>query len=691
MARYSSYRRARDALLVPHIGAVHRLPSVMSVSEPPSPDIAPNDTGTQALYGAGELEVRKLVSAFSRVRVSAPPAVTLDEVQQDALDHAMRGENMFITGVGGTGKSVLLKEMKKKLQEKGKEVVVTAPTGLAAEAIEGCTIHAAAGIGVPNHINGFAWLSKLHTNRIKQYDVLMIDEVSMLSGEFMDRLSEHFAHARESSKPFGGLQVILFGDFLQLGPIDNTKDRHDEGLGFCPALFLSRGWAFQGWAWEQLKLKYVELKHVYRQEDEAFVAVLRDIRVGKPSAVKELEKLIDEAHPRRDSMHQHKASTNLVSTNKEAEMYNKEELVKLKGTSQYFYSEDSAVVDEGVGRELHEDAMRQLLKNGVPKKCRVPEKLELKTGSQVMMLKNMDVSFNQDGVPRKLVNGSRGQVSGFAEVSGLLPELEKSRAELNDELSKLPMDNAASDDRANLEERIKRITCQIAWAQAQKDGVHLRHNEAASNPVVPYVQWHSFPEEKPTPVFPEEFVFSTAGLGNNVRRQIPLMLAWTITMHKAQGMTLSSVKVRAGKIFADGQLYVGLSRATTVSGLTVEGLAKEKVMASVVAKDFHDNPSQHITDRWWNRIPGRMGEYDKHYKVLDSLIKRHHPQHAAKTLSIPELKEKYCGEENWVCECCSRKLQCCYDARDEVKKTIRTPTRKRVRESLDAGPRERRS
>jgi hypothetical protein len=144
-------------------------------------------------------------------------------------------------------------------------------------------------------------------------------------------------------------------------------------------------------------------------------------------------------------------------------------------------------------------------------------------------------------------------------------------------------------------------------------------------------------------------------------------------------------------IFADGQLYVGLSRATTVSGLTVEGLAKEKVMASVVAKDFHDNPSQHITDRWWHRIPGPKGEYDKHYKVLDSLIKRHHPQHAAKTLSIPELKEKYCGEENWVCECCSRKLQCCYDARDEVKKTIRTPTRKRVRESLDAGPRERRS
>ena len=233
--------------------------------------------------------------------MSDPSPVTLDEVQQDALELAMRGENMFITGVGGTGKSVLLKEIKKKLEEDGKVVAVTAPTGLAAEAIEGCTLHSAAGIKVPNTIQDFGRLPRLHVNRIKSYHVLMIDEVSMISGEFMDRLSDHFAKARDHDAPFGGLQIILFGDFLQLGPIDNTDKQHKSGRGSCPALFLNRSWAFQGWTWGKLDLKCIELKKVYRQEDEAFVEVLREIRLGDRKAAQKLERLIDAAHPRRES------------------------------------------------------------------------------------------------------------------------------------------------------------------------------------------------------------------------------------------------------------------------------------------------------------------------------------------------------------------------------------------------------
>ena len=85
-------------------------------------------------------------------------------------------------------------------------------------------------------------------------------------------------------------------------------------------------------------------------------------------------------------------------------------------------------------------------------------------------------------------------------------------------------------------------------------------------------------------VFPEEFKFETVGLGRNVRSQIPLMLAWTITMHKAQGMTLSSVVAKCGKIFADGQAYVAFSRAKSLRGLRIEGLSQSKIMASEVAK-----------------------------------------------------------------------------------------------------------
>ena len=96
-----------------------------------------------------------------------------------------------------------------------------------------------------------------------------------VSGEMFDRLSEHFSTVRGyDGAPFGGLQIILFGDFLQLGPIDQTKRRTDTKQGFCPALFLDRGWAFESWSWQDLRLESVELTKVFRQQDEAFVDVL---------------------------------------------------------------------------------------------------------------------------------------------------------------------------------------------------------------------------------------------------------------------------------------------------------------------------------------------------------------------------------------------------------------------------------
>ena len=654
--------------------------------EAPSPGVDPW-THEGALYGAGG-EYGNIVDAFRRVSVLDSPVVTLDEEQQKALDLVMSGKNMFITGVGGTGKSVMLKEIKKKLEEKGKVVAVTAPTGLAAEAIEGCTIHAAAGIGVPENINGFGFLKRIHISRIKNYDVLMIDEVSMISGEFMDRLSEHFAKAREHNAPFGGLQIILFGDFLQLGPIDNTNERHKTGRGFCPALFLNRGWAFQGWEWKKLKLQFVELKKVYRQQDKAFVEVLRDIRMGKMNAVQTLEKLIDAAQSCRDSLQQQRinlTSTTLVSTNKEADTYNKHEIMKLQGNPRYFACKDKVEVDEGISYEHEPDARRQLESQGVPKTCRVPKTLELKTATQVMMLKNMEVDIEGEDTPRKLVNGSRGQVTGFAEIAGLLPELEKRRAELVDELKKLPKDDITSHERDSLNKRIQRIDCQIEWTKEQQEGVQLRHNEKAITPVVPLVQWHSFPHNKPSPVFPEDFTFSTAGLGKNIRSQIPLMLAWTITMHKAQGMTLSSVRVYAENIFADGQLYVGLSRAKSVASLTVSGLSKAKVMAAPTAKLFHENPEGNIEQRWWHRNRGL--EHDNQHKVLDRLITHRKPHQDERTLSMDELKEKYDGEDRVApCEVCRLKLQCCFDVKDTISRTIKKTIGKRVREDSGAGP-----
>ena len=246
------------------------------------------------IVGAGTAEVADLVRAFSRSHISAPATVAFSKEQNDALNAVEKGENVFVTGVGGTGKSVLLREMRARLEARGKVVCIAAPTGLAAENIDGCTVHAAAGIGVSSDVHGFGYLTQLHRNRIQNYDVLMIDEVSMLAGEFIDRLSEHFSQARQNSRPFGGLQIVFFGDFLQLGPIDNTKRRAKEKKGFCPSLFLDRGLAFESWTWSALELKYVELKKVFRQSDEAFVNVLRRIRLGDRNAADDLKVMLSE-------------------------------------------------------------------------------------------------------------------------------------------------------------------------------------------------------------------------------------------------------------------------------------------------------------------------------------------------------------------------------------------------------------
>jgi hypothetical protein len=246
------------------------------------------------IVGAGAAEVEDLVRALSRSHIAPEKTVAFSKEQNDALNAVEKGENVFVTGVGGTGKSVLLREMRARLEARGKVVCIAAPTGLAAENIDGCTVHAAAGIGVSSDVHGFGYLTQLHRNRIQNYDVLMIDEVSMLAGEFIDRLSEHFSQARQNSRPFGGLQIVFFGDFLQLGPIDNTEERANDKGGFCPSLFLNRGWAFASWTWSELKFKYVELKKVFRQSDEAFVNVLRRIRLGDRNTADDLKVMLSE-------------------------------------------------------------------------------------------------------------------------------------------------------------------------------------------------------------------------------------------------------------------------------------------------------------------------------------------------------------------------------------------------------------
>eukprot|EP01043_Picozoa_sp_COSAG02_P056885 COSAG02_NODE_6816_length_3345_cov_9.089141_2_plen_449_part_00 len=175
--------------------------------------------------------------------VAAPtmPAAQLSFEQEQAFDAICSGQNVFITGPAGTGKSLVLGRAVAALRAAGKHVQVTAPTGVAAELVGGTTIHAMCGFGVPKTVADFNKMLFTDTKERLQHacDVLVIDEVSMLSGELLDRIDELLRRLRtragEPARPFGGIQLVLLGDFYQLSPIVERRPGR-----LCPHLFLNR-------------------------------------------------------------------------------------------------------------------------------------------------------------------------------------------------------------------------------------------------------------------------------------------------------------------------------------------------------------------------------------------------------------------------------------------------------------------
>ena len=270
----------------------------------------------------------------------------------------------------------------------------------------------------------------------------------------------------------------------------------------------------------------------------------------------------------------------------------------------------------------------------------------------VMMMKNMEVVV--EGEKRKLVNGSRGKVTEFTDVASLKPEMEKQLEELKKERESVPEADAETEEVRYLDGRISRLTNQIAWINVHNPGV------------VPKVLFNGFPRS--VHVFPEEFKFETVGLGRNVRSQIPLMHAWTITMHKAQGMTLSSVVAKCGRIFADGQAYVAFSRAKSLRGLRIENFDQSKIMASEVAKRFHDDKLSGEKYKYWydNVISLRT---DEHADVLKQLLHVHRRDEPKEALAMNRLRTE--ADDKWKCPVCRQCNRCCHDVIEAVERTIK--------------------
>jgi ATP-dependent DNA helicase PIF1 len=427
----------------------------------------------------------------------------LNPQQQAALEAVCEGRNVFLTGPGGVGKSFLIRHIVKTLTEKGKKVAVTALTGCAALLLghEAKTIHSWAGIGLgkENCATICAGIRKYAYKTLRRWmttHTLIIDEVSMMTPEVLELLDNVAQTLRRKPVPFGGLQVILVGDFFQLPPVNKADDPA------TPTRFV-----FESPVWNQLNLRVIQLTEIVRQADPVFQKILMEARQGQLSK-QSLELL--EARRKEDWQTLKIRPTLLFSRRAEVDMINDANLKALKTASKSY--KVSTVFDATLPRGQSEDTpeiQRAIAK--LDRDAPYKQTLELKVGTQVMLIYNLDQE-------KGLVNGSRGVVEGFTDIDTPLVLFKGHTAPIAVEVQ--------------------------SWKSEDIEGLN--------------------------------------------RRQIPLILAYAITIHKCQGATLDSALIDIGsRTFEMGQAYVALSRVKSLDSLYIYDLEAQCIKAHNKVVEFY--------------------------------------------------------------------------------------------------------
>lgn len=398
--------------------------------------------------------------------------------QQTALTILESGSSVLLTGEAGSGKTYVLKKYIKLAKNSGKVVAVTATTGLAATHLSGTTIHAWSGIGVHDTLprEFFQKMSKQRRDVIKKTDILIIDEISMLHDFRLDMINEVCKTVRENDLAFGGIQVVLAGDFFQLPPVS----RNGQSANFITNSI--------SWREGNFVVCYLQEQHRQKQ-DSNYTAILSGIRKGFLTR-NQLDKLQDR---RNGSEHPWKATTRLLTTNADVDFINQQHLNKIDAQS-YFFS-------------MFETGGKQYVEQ-LKKSCLAQENLELKIGAHVMCIKN--------STDKKYVNGSLGIITDF-EPSTNYPVV------------------------------------------------------SLNNGVVVTIKpdtWELIDGDK-----------KRASLS-----QLPLRLAWAITIHKSQGMTLDAARIDLSNAFVEGMGYVALSRVRSLENLILDGLNGMALRVSQEAK-----------------------------------------------------------------------------------------------------------
>ena len=393
--------------------------------------------------------------------------------QELALAILLSGRSALLTGAAGTGKTHLLNNFIAQARKRGKKVSVTATTGLAATHLGGNTIHSWSGIGVSDHLpnNFFERLSKTRRDVISKTDVLIIDEISMLHDFRLDMIDKVLRTVRENDQPFGGIQLVMSGDFFQLPPVNRPNK---QGGGFV----------VYSDAWQELQPAVLYLERQYRQNDERLLEILTALRTGDVRR-RHVEVLLarTEIEPPDDDI------TELHTVNVDVDDINIQKLAELPG-------EERSYQQTTTGSKIYvENLQRSVL---------APENLVIKLGALVMAVKNS---------PQKLyANGSIGTVVDF------------------EPLTEYPV----------VEFRDGRRVTMVPDVWELRDGERKRASIS----------------------------------------QVPLRLAWAITVHKSQGMTLDAAKIDLRKAFVEGMGYVALSRVRDLDNLYLYGINRRALEVS---------------------------------------------------------------------------------------------------------------
>ncbi len=404
--------------------------------------------------------------------------------QNLALAIMLAGHNVFLTGPAGSGKTYTLNQFIRLKKHEGKHVSVTATTGLAASHLGGSTIHSWSGIGVRDEIGAHFvdGLSKSRREIIEKTDVLILDEISMMHDFRFDMIDQIARLVRKQPDvPFGGIQVIMSGDFFQLPPVNRADSIAGSFVVFSNA-------------WAELDPVICYLQEQHRQdEDDALTGILnamrsRDIRRSHAQA------LLDRAdvQPPTDSIY-----TELHTVNIDVDKENQKRLEQLAG-DEMIYSQTTSGSQNYV-----ESLSRSVL---------APADLRLKRGALVMAVKN--------SLERKYVNGSLGTVVDF--------------------------------------------------------------DPATDYPIVEFVHG------KEVTMQPDTWEMRDGDKKRASITQIPLRLAWAITIHKSQGMTLDAALIDLRKAFVPGMGYVALSRVRSLETLFLKGINRTALEISETAYDIDE-------------------------------------------------------------------------------------------------------